>query len=249
LESDHLENEVLLTPIYKTTRNDLLIPRYCLNYKGLPYQTIWVEYPDVASTLQSAGVPPTSRKPDGSPMYTLPAIIDPNTGTAMADSLLIAEYLDATYPDRPMLVPNGTQTLLQAFVMAVTNNISPMFRFSMLITCKEILSERSDVYMRESRNDLLQGASVEDIYPKGEEAKVEWKKLEDGMAGIGQWLGDRKFVMGDRISFADFILGGWLRTFKTIWGAESKQWKDIASWDGGRWGRFLDNLEVYSKDD
>jgi len=233
----------------------VLIPihRYSLNYKGLPYKTVWLEYPDVASTLQSVGIPPTPGmppKPDGSPYYTLPAIVDPNTGKAMSESLLIGEYLDSTYPDKPTLVPNGTRALMQAFVGAVANNLYASARFSLLKSCEELLNERSEMYIREARKkDILKDISMEDFYPKGEEEKAEWKKFENGMGEIGKWMGDGRFVMGDKISFADFILAGWLQGFIKLWGVESKEWKDIASWDGGRWDRFLKDLEEFGRDD
>ncbi|THU86505.1 hypothetical protein K435DRAFT_805055 [Dendrothele bispora CBS 962.96] len=190
---------------------------------------------------------PTTRKPDGSPMYTLPVIVDPNTGTSVSDSLLIADYLDKTYPDKPILIPAGTRALHEAFLDALTPNFYPTMRFSMLKIC-EILNPRSEAYIREARkNDVLKmlnAASIEDVYPKGDEAEVEWKKFEEGMKNVAKWMdSNERFVMGDMISFADFVLGGFLQANKKMWGEQSKEWKDIASWDGGRWGRLLEDLQ------
>ena len=64
--------------------------RFVLNYKGIPYRTVWVEYPDIARTCQELGVDPTSTKADGSPQYTLPMIYDPSTKIALAESAAIA---------------------------------------------------------------------------------------------------------------------------------------------------------------
>ncbi|KAF8588673.1 hypothetical protein K439DRAFT_1233675, partial [Ramaria rubella] len=79
--------------------------RILLNYKGIPYKTTWVSYPDIEPTLKKLGCSPTGTKPDdpSKPFYTLPAIIDTSNGTqvVIADSLAIAEYLEAKYPDRP----------------------------------------------------------------------------------------------------------------------------------------------------
>ena len=50
-----------------------------MNIKGLPYRTVWVEYPDIVAVLEKIGAPPAGKAPDGSPKYTLPAIYDPNT--------------------------------------------------------------------------------------------------------------------------------------------------------------------------
>ena len=51
------------------------IRRFTLDYKGLQYKTVWTEYPDIAATCQSLNIPPTGKWPDGSPMYTLPALV------------------------------------------------------------------------------------------------------------------------------------------------------------------------------
>ncbi|KAF8994799.1 hypothetical protein BDQ17DRAFT_1524749 [Cyathus striatus] len=86
--------------------------RYILNYKNLPYKTIYLEYPDIETTSKNLGIPPTATKVDGSPYYTLPAIHDSSTNKALADSLRIAQYLDATYPDTPAVVMKGTKCLV-----------------------------------------------------------------------------------------------------------------------------------------
>ncbi|MBH0005029.1 Hsp70 family protein [Pseudoalteromonas sp. SWYJZ12] len=51
-----------------------------LNYKRLPYQTQWVEYPDIGKVGQEIGAKPTTPNPDGSGtlLWTCPMIIDPN---------------------------------------------------------------------------------------------------------------------------------------------------------------------------
>ncbi|KAG6057351.1 hypothetical protein E4U17_001428 [Claviceps sp. LM77 group G4] len=53
--------------------------RFALNFKALPYQTIWVSLPDIP-TLRSSTLrlPPTRFFADGSPFYTLPILHDPN---------------------------------------------------------------------------------------------------------------------------------------------------------------------------
>lgn len=66
-------------------------------YKGIPYKTEWLEYPDIEGKLKELGISLTSIKQDGQPFYPLPAIFDPNTSTGIADSYSIARYLDKTY--------------------------------------------------------------------------------------------------------------------------------------------------------
>ncbi|KAI0682851.1 hypothetical protein BC835DRAFT_807562, partial [Cytidiella melzeri] len=54
--------------------------RYALNYKGIPYRTEWVEYPDIEPLCKKIGGSATAKKEDGRDHYTLPMIYDPSTG-------------------------------------------------------------------------------------------------------------------------------------------------------------------------
>ena len=64
--------------------------RFILNYKGLPYKTVFLNFVDIKPTLQALDVPPLEGD-----HYTVPAIIDKDTGRRVSDSYRIAEYLDA----------------------------------------------------------------------------------------------------------------------------------------------------------
>ena len=53
------------------------------------------------------------------------------------------------------------------------------------------------------------------------------------------------FVMGDTVSWADFFLSAFLMFlmyFKTILGEDSEEWKELASWNEGRWKDLLHAL-------
>ncbi|THU89660.1 hypothetical protein K435DRAFT_760842 [Dendrothele bispora CBS 962.96] len=219
--------------------------RFSLNYKGIPYKTVWVEYPDVEPTLKALGARPTKKKPDGSPMYTLPAISDPSTGAIITESFDIAQYLDKTYPDKPIL-PQGTKALQAAFLGTLRSNTRSFFPFGLLMTCEQLLNSKSEVYFREVRkNDVLAGKTVDEVYPRGERAKEEWKNVEEGLGNIDKLMSkEDKFIMGDTVSFADFVVGGYLQWAKNGWGEDSEQWKDMATWHGGRWGRLVKALEA-----
>ncbi|KAF5363154.1 hypothetical protein D9758_008341 [Tetrapyrgos nigripes] len=228
--------------------------RFSLYYKCLPFKTIWVEYPDVESTLKAAGIAPSSIKPDGTPLYTQPAIIDPSTGAALSDSFVIAEYLDKTYPDTPSVVPKGTRGLQAAFIDGIIPCIAPLFAFGMKQSCDVLMNPRSAEYFRRTRKEMvLGGKSVDEIVPKGESAREEWKKLEAGFGKMAGWYGPQgqgndnsnRFIMGENPILGDFAIGGWLVYCKNAWGEESQEWKDIASWNDGRWGRLLESLEEY----
>jgi len=80
----------------------------------------------------------------------------------------------------------------------------------------------------------------------GAERAEQWAKFRDGMSKIDECLAmtDTKgpFVMGDTISWADFFISSFLMYFKSVWGEDSEEWKDIASWNEGRWNNLLHAL-------
>ncbi|KAF5366592.1 hypothetical protein D9758_008953 [Tetrapyrgos nigripes] len=225
--------------------------RYCLNYKGLAYTTIYIEYhwQDVEAVCKESGIPPSRTNPDGTPKYTLPSIIDPTTGTAVSDSFRIAEYLDKAYPETPVVLPPGTRGLQAAFVEGLFPKMLPLIKFGMDPTASKFITEKSEAYFRRVRGaDWGPGVTLKDIYPDTQEEKnVEWKNLEKAFEGIGNWIGqENKFIMGDRPTFGDFALAAFLWWARELWGEDSEEWKEISTrWGEGRSGKMLENLDQY----
>ena len=87
--------------------------RYALKYKGIPFVTEWCEFTALPDKLKAAGAPPNSIKEDGTETYRTPTIIDDSTGKGVTESMIIAEYLDETYPDKPLLFPPGTAASME----------------------------------------------------------------------------------------------------------------------------------------
>ena len=99
-------------------------------FKKLEFTTEWVELPDIEVLYHTHGIPASSTRLDGSPYYTLPLIHDLSTGAFVSESLVIAKYLDATYPDTPRLLPLGGDesfVLHKVFVDAVQGKLAGSF--------------------------------------------------------------------------------------------------------------------------
>ncbi|ESK89958.1 hypothetical protein Moror_739 [Moniliophthora roreri MCA 2997] len=221
---------------------------YALTYKGIPFERIWVEMPDIENTCKSIGAPPTDKKADGSPLYTLPVIHDPNTGETISDSFPILEYLEKTYPSPPekALIPLGTTALQKAFIDAYRGKIIPALTPLVFPRTLEMMNPPSENYYRRTR-ELALGKTVTELEPKGEKRVEVWKQVEAAYGAVDAWIGDGKFVMGDRVSSVDFDLAGIFLSMKLQWGEDNEEWKSISSWHGGRWTRLLKELEAYEK--
>ncbi|KAE9397720.1 hypothetical protein BT96DRAFT_921286 [Gymnopus androsaceus JB14] len=217
--------------------------RYCLNYKGLEFKTIWLEYPEIEGIAKKLGVGPT-RTFNGEPQYTLPMIVDDSTGVALAESVDIVEYLDKTYPDTPRLIPEGSHALQAAFRDAFYPKLSAYTPFLIPSTAM-MLNPASDEYIRTKLETML-GMKLEDYYPKDEARVAAWNKWKAEVETFAAWFRKEDvWVMGDTPSFADFILAAFILSAKTVFGADSMEYKEILEINDGRWGRLAKNVEKY----
>ena len=210
-----------------------------MNYKNIPYRTEWVEYPDIEPLSKNLGIKPTGKKPDGTPFYTLPAIHDPSTGTFLAESFLIAEYLEDTYPT-PSIFPHGTKSLQHAFQNSIGEKLAFVRYFMLPCVLPKLGTQRSEEYFSRTK-ELSLGRPLKIL--EGAEKAKEWAKFKDVMSNIDECIAktDAKgpFVMGDTVSWADFFISAFLIYLKSILGEDSEEWKEVASWNEGRWKNLL----------
>ncbi|KXN83372.1 hypothetical protein AN958_01509, partial [Leucoagaricus sp. SymC.cos] len=221
--------------------------RYALNYKKLPFKTVFIEYCDVETELKKLGIPPSGVRPDKSgPFYTSPSIIDHITNTPVTDSYKIAEYLDKAYPSTPPLIPKGSEAFQAAFYDQFLPLIRPLFPF-LLPKIPTVLNPRSVEYYASTRQAWF-GKPLSEMEPKGEARVEAWKKVEAAFDTFHGWLSKSSgpFFMGETISFADFVVAAMLKGFGVCAGFESEEFKQILALNNGRWKKFLDDLEPYA---
>ncbi|KAJ3833146.1 hypothetical protein F5878DRAFT_421783 [Lentinula raphanica] len=226
--------------------------RYCLNYKRLTYRTEWVEYPDIKPLCIKIGAAPTSFDDKGDAEYTLPVIYDENTGQVVSESFNIAVYLDTTYPDTPRVFPPGTKALQAAFVHYAGLQIGRVIGdFLRPVVYEKLPPGKSQEYFRRTREEFYK-VKIEDLAPRGEARVREWKKFENALVLFSKHFGRTtdeaggEFICGKEPSFADFVMAGLLQWCKEGFGSDSTEWKDIVTWQDGRWGKYIDSLENYS---
>ncbi|KAF9039154.1 hypothetical protein BJ165DRAFT_1352265 [Panaeolus papilionaceus] len=223
--------------------------RYTLNYKGIPYKTEWIEYPDIEAHCKALSISPTMKKEDGSDYYTLPAIWDTSTGAKVSDSFAILQYLEKTYPERPTLFPDNTKALHFVFQVALrSTDISAVVPF--LIPAEGAkLNPRSKEYFYRTRSERF-GKPLEDTTPTGEEGEKQWAKFKAGLDTINDWYemtdDGGPFMMGNKLGWSDVFLASQLTWAKVVWQGEP-QWQEISSWNGGRWAKLLEAMKPYSQ--
>ncbi|KAF8488921.1 hypothetical protein BU17DRAFT_72778 [Hysterangium stoloniferum] len=223
-----------------------------LNYKGIPYRTEWVEYPDISATLRKIGAAPTSIKPDGSPDYTVPVISDPDHPTedgspnVISNSWKIAEYLDEMYPTSGVVFPRGTKSLQFLFDEHLSKSCIAIITPAFVIKTYHSLQDGSQAYFRQSRETLFK-KKLEEISPEGsEEWNEAWKNVEKAFADLALILDkngkDSQFVLGDTISYEDFVLAS---VFYATAILMPEKWEEMKHWHGGRWAIARENCLPY----
>ncbi|KAG1726543.1 uncharacterized protein EDB91DRAFT_59662 [Suillus paluster] len=226
--------------------------RLALNYKELTYETKWVETTDIESVCKSLGIPPTSVLPDGTPKYTLPALID-NTFSPpalLSDSTPIIEYLERTYPDPDSsraLCPPASRALHALFEYHVAHSITAQLLPVMVMHMYDKKTPRDRIHFRQ-RTEAAFGKKLEDIELRGKEREEHWKKIEDAFNLLATFMqtgsGAGELFTGSNLSLADCTLGGVLLALR--YDSPDEAWIKVLSWSNGKWTRYMAALAKWT---
>jgi glutathione S-transferase len=243
--------------------------RLALNFKGLPYSTSWVALPDIAKVRSSLKVPPCRKFADGTDFFTLPIIEDPATDSLIGDSFDIAVYLQNTYPnsgagdlfpaqtidyvfthDLALLVPLSECRESEFPEYAKFNvNVDAAFSAHVQLTVQGFPFDPATAEI--SKAEFVRRAGVtcwEDFALVGEEREKMKDSFRNMLGGLAKlFLRDTRgpFLLGTRASYADLIVGGWLRMMRAT--LPESEWEEVRSWHGGLFGWLHDALEVYAE--
>lgn len=180
--------------------------RASLNYKGIPYETQWLEYPKIASTLESFGI----KKNEPGQAYTdywCPAVRMPD-GTYIMESHNIALALESLHPDPTLHVssPNTEQAI--AVIDNIVKCVAPAYLYR--LPDNNFSPESKEWYHRQRAK--LFGASLYQV-PELEPFSGErpWQNVDGGFQDLIKLLEkdvSGPFVAGNVPSYADFVIGG-----------------------------------------
>ncbi|EIW74584.1 hypothetical protein CONPUDRAFT_113118 [Coniophora puteana RWD-64-598 SS2] len=215
---------------------------FCLGYKGLPFNTEWVEYPDIAPKMQQLGADPVTTDPNRQVKYTLPVIYDPNQSRFVTDSFKIAEYLEETYPDpeRP-LFPHGSVVLAAGFENAFDSCIDGA-HYWVLCDVPSMLNPRSAQYFLKTRSEWLKVDKLIDISSPGSEQRTKHENvMRKGLGLFEGWMkkSKGKWIMGDTFSFADIAIAAQFFWYMRV--MPPTDWEKINGWrgDGLKWEQVV----------
>ena len=145
---------------------------------------------------------------DGQPIYSLPVIIDPlrpnSQPTVLSRVEKIAEYLESTYPARPIF-PEGSRALQTLFVHWIHEVLTKPLLPILVPLSHQRLPERSQAHFPAAGGHPQLGM---------QERELAWRAAKDQfpfLASImdknrGDIAADGIVVMGRNVSYADFAL-------------------------------------------
>ncbi|KAG1788358.1 uncharacterized protein HD556DRAFT_1298003 [Suillus plorans] len=202
-------------------------PRFILSYKGLPFVTVWVEYSDISIAMKAIGAKPNKRS-DGTDVYPVPVLSDPNTGALITDSLEIASYLEKTYPEKGIF-PNNSESLIREFDSAHFRLIIP--------AVKSIFARSTEISSPISAKFFIGVRSIDVPLPWDATYGEDWALLEKGYNTAYEWY-QGSGSWATLFSFADIIVACHLLWFKRV--LKEDEWVRIGSWNGGKWAQLAD---------
>ncbi|KAK5992635.1 hypothetical protein PT974_06050 [Cladobotryum mycophilum] len=243
--------------------------RFALNFKGVPYSTSWVRLPDISKVRRGLGQPAARKFADGTDFYTLPVIQDAATGAMVGDSFDIAVYLQRTYPGSGAGDLFPTQTLDFTFVPTfdfpaplsepADGGFPEYLRFN--ISVDAAFSSHTPLMVNgmpfdpataeEIKAEFVRRAGISswDDFTLTDEAREKltesFRVMLGDLAKLFVENADGPFLLGQRASYADFIVGAWLRMAAVT--LPKPEWEEVRRWHDGVFGRLHDALETYAE--
>ncbi|KAJ2925916.1 hypothetical protein H1R20_g11183, partial [Candolleomyces eurysporus] len=237
---------------YKSTSPFVWRVRFALNIKGIQHQTEWVEYADIEKRFKELGLPPSGKKPDGSPFYTVPAIYDDSTNTQISDSLKIIEYLDQTYPNTPRIISPGTNLLNTAFDWGLGQAFFKLWPLLAPNIVTNLKGASSDKYRQ--RLEAVTGMSMEQLKENKELQEKLWAEAQEALKVPSSWFKTSNgkvqggpWIMGNEVTMSDLITSSNIGFAAINAGEDSEEWKRIDGWSEGLWSALWERTRPYLK--
>ncbi|HSM39227.1 MAG TPA: glutathione S-transferase N-terminal domain-containing protein [Afifellaceae bacterium] len=170
--------------------------KMALMQKGLEFETVPTTYAAIAGIGEGA--------------KSVPVLDD--GGRVVSDSFDIAVYLDAAYPDTPVLFGHdglvAAARLVEGWTIAA---LHPVVMGMIIKDIHDVLDDPDQAYFRQTREARF-GKALEEVH-KGVDALAE--QLAQALAPVRHTLAHHAFIGGAKPLFTDYIVLGpllWLRT-------------------------------------
>ena len=118
----------------------------------------------------------------------------------VTDSWVIAEYLEAAYPDRPSLFGGAGGQAHARFIAAWADQLTPAIARMIVADIHDVLHEKDRTYFRTSREARF-GSALEQVQADRQEKVVAFRAR---LAPLRMVFKQQPFLGGSTPSFADY---------------------------------------------
>jgi glutathione S-transferase len=180
--------------------------RFVLNFKGLDYQTEFVEYPDLKPRLAPHFDKPLDQ-------YTSPTI-QYTDGRYIMDSKAIAQTIDKDHPQPSLHLDSSYLTKLEEILPRLMPALSGHY---IPTVPKRLLNEASVPYWYKTREAKF-GMTLDEL-EKSQGGETGWSKAEPMLKQVTEALKENPlgpFFAGKTVSYADFVWAGFLIFWRRI---------------------------------
>lgn len=191
--------------------------------------------------MRQIGAPSTRKDKDGRPIYVLPVIVDPsrNPPVILSNPSQIAEYLEASYPARPIF-PDGSKALQTLFVHYITEVWARPLVTVMVSANAARLSERSQQHLFGGPPQQLSAAEYERGWAQ---VLNEFNFLSAVLEKNSGEDGDGVIVSGHELTYSDFAICSFLIWIERV--SPNDGWLRVRDWHNHRWARLLDRVRSH----
>ncbi|KAK2031945.1 hypothetical protein LX32DRAFT_556201 [Colletotrichum zoysiae] len=177
--------------------------RLALNYKGIDYETEWVEYPDIEPRLKPTGL---EGDPNQIALFTFPTVQFPDQ-TYVMNSAKIIKRIEADYPEPSLHLDSEVLQQMYDLLSETFENLGPVLY---VIAPRDILNKRSAEYFSRTRAKVY-GMPLDKLeQTKGGE--LAWANAKESLEKTADLLNKTEgpFFLGDRFSYIDCVYVGFL---------------------------------------
>jgi glutathione S-transferase len=206
--------------------------RVMLNYKRIPYKSIFLDVVDIEPTLKALGMVPF--EPEQDSRFTVPAIHHVPTNTYLMDSVPISHFLEETYPDPPAPVTRtelGTQVIIGALTQVMPLLMPLIEGPKWRAATPSAQSRYRDVW--EAKAGKGSYDAILEIDPAKEEET--WEKMDAGLKAVGGMMtknaAEGPYIEGSKPTYTDFFVAGTMCYLKSI---DEKAFNRLMAYPGWR---------------
>jgi glutathione S-transferase len=168
--------------------------------------------------------------------------------TTLSNPNKIAEYLESTYPARPVF-PEGSRAVQSLFVHYIQEVFAKPLLPIMIPLSHDRLPERSRSHFR-GYPPSARGSPGSSHSSAGPQREQAWRAVKEQFDFLAVILdknsggdGDGVVTQGHDVTYADFALCSVLLWIEKM--APHDGWPRVRQWNDGRWARLWDRCREY----